>query len=713
MAYVKQKLPFVLLATISINVVFLQFLTVYLFPVSWVPAALIASICGIIGFFKNNGLKTLFCICLYFLGLYQFFPLNQQLSFNWLNSFLQQFVFQFQQMRTGSAAVVSEMVALPLLLALLILLAVLMIQFERFLLSYVLMISYLLMLTVFNPINLSLQLAIVFGCALLSRLFAIKKLPKELLVLFTGLTVLTSMAAYYLPQTVVRTHLTAWTSPLRDYLNQKGVYRTIQEMTITSVSRTGFSENDQNLGGPLLDDETILFEATQQDRTYWRVESKDYYTGKGWDASDSGQSTLRSRRNFTVSADAPQLDYTLPEAARIHFFNHGNYVPLPYGASQLTITEGSAGFVQRPENGRINFADSGYGEKEIQNQWAQPNYQLEDLQSIPVSQPAMATVDYLQLPNGLPDRVAALAAEVSQGETTLLGQVTAVEDYLKNSGTFRYSKVDAVVPDEEEDYVDHFLFESQVGYCDNFSSSMVIMLRTLGIPARWTKGFAPGDARQTSGDTTVYTIRNSHAHSWVEVYFDGYGWLPFEPTPSFANPDQPASAEETPEPSSESTVASSESSSSSSSSSTDDPTSSEESDEEISTLANNTWRQNLRLVLQLIAAIVFVIAGFWINKYWLRLQIRFWQAATKQPLLRSYSAFLKQAEKRLPRKQSEPLSEYAQRFEAQHLQFDGKYLALTMCYEELIYGKATNEMNNQLIEDNLALFENIKATRQR
>ena len=66
---------------------------------------------------------------------------------------------------------------------------------------------------------------------------------------------------------------------------------------------------------------------------------------------------------------------------------------------------------------------------------------------------------------------------------------------------------------------------------------MVVLLRTLGIPARWTKGFTNGLRTGTDNQgNEEYSILNSHAHSWPEVYFPGFGWLPFEPTPSFANP---------------------------------------------------------------------------------------------------------------------------------------------------------------------------------
>ena len=126
---------------------------------------------------------------------------------------------------------------------------------------------------------------------------------------------------------------------------------------------------------------------------------------------------------------------------------------------------------------------------------------------------------------------------MTKNEATLIRKVEAVEQYLKTSGNFRYSKTDTGHTPKEHDYVDYFLFDSKVGYCDNFSTSMVVLLRTLGIPARWTKGFTNGLRTGTDNQgNEEYSILNSHAHSWPEVYFPGFGWLPFEPTPSFANP---------------------------------------------------------------------------------------------------------------------------------------------------------------------------------
>ena len=61
------------------------------------------------------------------------------------------------------------------------------------------------------------------------------------------------------------------------------------------------------------------------------------------------------------------------------------------------------------------------------------------------------------------------------------------------------------------------------------------MLRAIDIPARWVKGFAPGEYQLDSEDERVYQITNNEAHSWVEAYLPGVGWMPFEPTIGFSN----------------------------------------------------------------------------------------------------------------------------------------------------------------------------------
>ena len=155
---------------------------------------------------------------------------------------------------------------------------------------------------------------------------------------------------------------------------------------------------------------------------------------------------------------------------------------------------------------------------------------------------------YLQLPDHLPERVYKLAQELTKDYNNTYDQAKAIEKYLR-SGKYDYETLNVPAPENEQDFVDQFLFESERGYCDHFSTSMVVLLRAAGIPARWVKGFGPGQ-NEYDRETEKYTVtvRNKNAHSWVEVYFPDVGWIPFEPTPGFDNPT-PVVKEEKEDPS--------------------------------------------------------------------------------------------------------------------------------------------------------------------
>ncbi len=147
---------------------------------------------------------------------------------------------------------------------------------------------------------------------------------------------------------------------------------------------------------------------------------------------------------------------------------------------------------------------------------------VSDLRGASSDYPAW-TQRYLRLPRSLPARVREEARRVTQGAETAYDKAIALESYLRQ---FRYS-TRVKQPPPDRDWVDYMLFESKEGYCDYYAAAMAVMLRTLGIPARVASGFAPGD-RDPSGEFII--VRESHAHSWTEAYFPGYGWINFEPS---------------------------------------------------------------------------------------------------------------------------------------------------------------------------------------
>lgn len=144
--------------------------------------------------------------------------------------------------------------------------------------------------------------------------------------------------------------------------------------------------------------------------------------------------------------------------------------------------------------------------------------------------PAWVLDRYLQLPPDLPNRVGDLAARVTDEMTNPYQKTKTIENYLKE--TYPYN-LRVNPPPYGSDGVDHFLFGLQEGYSEYFGSTMAVMLRTVGVPARLAVGYTTGDKVEGK---EVYAVTDSHNHAWVEVYFPRFGWIPFEPTPGKALP---------------------------------------------------------------------------------------------------------------------------------------------------------------------------------
>lgn len=146
--------------------------------------------------------------------------------------------------------------------------------------------------------------------------------------------------------------------------------------------------------------------------------------------------------------------------------------------------------------------------------------------------PEWVTSRYLALPESLPRRVVELARRITEGKTNAYDKAVAIESYLRE---YPYT-MDLEPPPASQDAVSYFLFDARKGYCDYFASAMAVTLRSVGVPARVVSGYAPGEYDPTTG---LYTVKDSQAHTWPEVYFPGYGWIEFEPTSSRALRERP------------------------------------------------------------------------------------------------------------------------------------------------------------------------------
>jgi transglutaminase-like putative cysteine protease len=152
-----------------------------------------------------------------------------------------------------------------------------------------------------------------------------------------------------------------------------------------------------------------------------------------------------------------------------------------------------------------------------------PQVTVQELAEAPATYPPQIEEVYLALPSGLPQRVVEMASGVTAGAETPYARALALETYLRS---FPYD-LEVARPPEGRDVADYFLFDLQRGYCDYFASAMVVMARSVGIPARLAVGYAMGHYYFQRG---AYVVTEKDAHAWPELYFPGYGWIPFEPT---------------------------------------------------------------------------------------------------------------------------------------------------------------------------------------
>ncbi|HEY7946358.1 MAG TPA: DUF3488 and transglutaminase-like domain-containing protein [Acidimicrobiales bacterium] len=145
----------------------------------------------------------------------------------------------------------------------------------------------------------------------------------------------------------------------------------------------------------------------------------------------------------------------------------------------------------------------------------------------PASQETAAQVQALQVDLQLPtgySRVAALAKEVTAKKTTTEGKVQALISWI---GSHTHYSTDIPPLSPGQDTVDEFLFGNRTGFCEQISTALAVMLRTIGIPAREAVGYVPGSYNPI---TDLYEVQNKDAHAWVQVWFPHYGWQSFDPT---------------------------------------------------------------------------------------------------------------------------------------------------------------------------------------
>ena len=268
----------------------------------------------------------------------------------------------------------------------------------------------------------------------------------------------------------------------------------------------------------------------------WRSVSYDVYTGRGWARSSERDEAVEAGQPIPAAEAAAQITLT-QTVDWVHDRRATRYTvgrPAVFSHDVTVSWRGTDDLVGARGRNLAPFRYRAESTTALLDPTGLAAAGLEDV-------PPEIRARYTALPRGIPDRVyelarvaAGLAPDVAAPTPppSPYAQARAIEAFLHQ---YPYT-LDLSLPPGDVDIVDYFLFDLQRGFCDYFASAMVVMARAVGLPARLAAGF-----RQQSPDARgVQTVRQIDAHSWAEVYFAGYGWVEFEPTPSFATPDAPA-----------------------------------------------------------------------------------------------------------------------------------------------------------------------------
>ena len=142
---------------------------------------------------------------------------------------------------------------------------------------------------------------------------------------------------------------------------------------------------------------------------------------------------------------------------------------------------------------------------------------------------------YLQLPDSISHAHKTLAREITTGYETPYEKANAITNYLRTN--IQYVAELDEAPPSDQDVVDWLLFDLKQGFCNYYATAEIVLLRSIGIPARYALGYAEGDLLDDTETNFIpteftYIVRHRDSHAWPEVYFPGIGWVEFEPTAS-------------------------------------------------------------------------------------------------------------------------------------------------------------------------------------
>lgn len=273
-------------------------------------------------------------------------------------------------------------------------------------------------------------------------------------------------------------------------------------------------------------DETLVMRVRASEPAFWRGQTFDTWDGRTWTQSDPDTQQISEPNPKRLPGTSGDTGFG-GEAFVQTFYLETPGPNLVFGAYRVTDVHIADGSVFHMSDGTIRTGvEMGAGAvyTVVSSRFGVTESLLRNADPRRIGVPDEIADRYLQMPADMPQRVIDLAAAVTAGSASSYDAIRDLEQWMAENTTYT---LDIPPLPEGVDATEHYLFITQQGFCEQIGSSLVMMLRSLGIPARLAIGYTPGDRNPFTG---LYEVRASNAHSWAEVWFPGVGWQGFDPT---------------------------------------------------------------------------------------------------------------------------------------------------------------------------------------
>ena len=309
----------------------------------------------------------------------------------------------------------------------------------------------------------------------------------------------------------------------------RGTLGVLRAPNQTALQLSGFSKNVSlgDMGEILINTSVVMrikVDTAPENLPFdlkWRGIAFDRYDGKGWSRT---RAVRRIRRNdqyhgFLVAHDSRRQEEFLVRQT----IYQEPFTNVIFGVGEIILISGGTGrsFVLQDGNDSFSTGSSQPVKYTVFSDLITRRERL--ARPLQGEYPEDVKKYYLQLPT-LPPEIARLASEITKSETNPIAKAFALEQFLREGYAYSLENRSSLAKDPLYD----FLFSTRAGHCEYFATAQAVMMRTLGIPSRLINGFRRGNFNQWS---EYFIVRQSDAHSWVEGYFPGMGWVEFDSTP--------------------------------------------------------------------------------------------------------------------------------------------------------------------------------------